>query len=152
MSKLLEKMNLMIDALSEEERKLFTESWFPYVLTKADLYLKMGPEKYMRQDFFGMPDIEWNDDELETVSDGCRQILEGNGFTPEKPFVNLDVTGFRQLFSLFHFENTGRETSNLGEGKFLDKIELRYVMDGGSVTWYNMVEYNFSKSGESEEV
>jgi hypothetical protein len=149
MFKQLERMNKLMNALSEEERKLFTENRFPYILTKADLYLKIGPEKYRRQDFFGMPDMEWDNDELKVIADGCRQILEGKGFTPEKPFVGLDIRGFTQLFSLFHFEKIGRETSNPGEGKFLDKIKMRHVVDGGEVTYYNLVEYDIDKSGNS---
>ena len=144
----LERMNKMTDALSEEERKLFTDCRFSYIFTKADLYLRIGPEKYRRQDFFGMPDIEWDKDELEIIEDGCRQILEGLGFTPEKPFTGLGVTGFRQLFELFHFEHSGRETTSPGSGKFLDKMKMRHLMDGGEVTYYNLVEYSFEGSGD----
>lgn len=138
-----------MNALSEEERNLFTENRFPYIFTKADLYLRIGPEKYRRQDFFGMLDIRWENDELEVISDGCRQILEGTGFTPEKPFIGLDVMGFSQLFSLFHFEEIGRETSKPVAGKFLDKIKMSHVVEGGEVTYYNLVIYNFDRSGNS---
>jgi hypothetical protein len=114
------------------------------------MYLKMGPEKYRRQDFFSMPDIEWQEGDLEVIAVGCRQILEGKGFTPEKPFTGLDITGFRQLFSLFHFEKTARETSKPAKGKFLDKIEMQHLVDGGKVTYYNLVEYDLGKPDDSE--
>jgi predicted ester cyclase len=150
MFKQLDRMNKIIDALSEEECKLFTESRFSYIMSKANQYLKMGPEKYRRKDFFGMPDLEWDNEDLEVIAEGCRQVIQGKGFTPDRPFTGLDITGFSMLFSLFHFEKTKVETSIPGEGQFLDKIKMRHVMDGGEVIYYNLVEDNFSKPDDSE--
>jgi hypothetical protein len=152
MRRMMERMDRLMDGLSEEEKRLFSENRFPYILSKADLYLRIGPEKYRSKDFFGMPDVEWNKDELEIIADGCRQIQQGREFTPEKPFTGLDVMGFSQLFSLFHFENTGRETTRPGPGKFLDKMEMSHLMEGGKVTYYNLVEYDISKSYDSKEI
>lgn len=143
MNTILERLDLIWDSLSEEERKLYTDSRFPYIITKAHLYLRIGPDKYRNQDFFHMPDQEWNDDELELIADGCRQILEGRGFDAGKPLTGLGVEGFSKLFHLFHFEIIGRETSSPGTGKFLDKMIFRHVMEGGEVTWYNLVEYDY---------
>ena len=146
-------MSNMIDALSKLTEKLctpelehFSNSRFPYIFGKAYVYQKTGSEIYRRQDAFGMPQKEWEQEELDLITIGCNQVMKGIGYLPEKPFVDLGVTGFRLLFLLFHFEKTFRETTNLGEGKFLDKIQMCHIVEGYEVTYYNLVEYNFNNT------
>lgn len=141
MNKLVEKMAELTGKLTPAELDLFEKCRFPYILSKAHIYLKTGPEIYHRQDAFGMPPGDWDQDDLEDVANGCRQVLDGIGFTPEKPFTGLGISGFYRLFDLFHFENTGRESTTTSDGKFLDKMIMQHVMDGSEVVYYNLVEY-----------
>lgn len=137
-----ESLNRIMDSLNEEETEQFMDCRFPNILAKVELYLRIGPEKYRTRDFFGMPDPEWDAEDLKIIEDKCRQVLEGKGFRPEKPFRGLHVMEFSGLFSLFHFEQTGKETSSPETGKFLDKMTMRHFMEGGEVTYYNLVEYD----------
>lgn len=140
MSELIKKMDALTEGFSDAENDLFIASRFPYIMTKADSYIKTGPETYRKEDAFGMPLAEWSKEDLALIMDGCNQIMRGVGFTAEKPFTNLGVRGFNLLFTMLHFKSVGRSTNRLGLGKMQDEITFKHVMDGSLVIYFNLVE------------
>jgi hypothetical protein len=140
MNDITKKLDELTAAFTDAENDLFIENRFPYILTKADSYIKIGPEVYRNEDAFDMPRKEWSDEDLSLIMDGCLQIMKGVGYTAEKPFKNLGVRGFNLLFTMLHFTSVGRKTSRLGLGRLQDKISFEHAMDKSRVTYYNLVE------------
>jgi hypothetical protein len=138
----IKSLNGVMDKMSEELQSLAMVNRFPYIFSKAELYLKIGPEKYRKADYFKLPDESLAQDELAIIESGCKQILEGKGLTKDNPFSGLDIQGFRQLFEVFHFEVTGHKASRVevdGKRRFVDAMFLRHAVDNTDITYYNMV-------------
>jgi hypothetical protein len=138
----MKNLNIVMDKMSEDVQNLALENRFPYIFSKAELYLKIGPEKYRKADFFKMPGESLTNEELAIIESGCKQILEGKGLTKENPFSGLDIPGFRQLFEVFHFEVTGHKSSRVevdGKRRFVDAMFLRHAVDNTEITYYNLV-------------
>jgi hypothetical protein len=117
---------------------------FPYIYTKASIYLKSGAEIYRKNDFYKMPDKSWDDEEMAMITVGCQQIIQGKGLTEDNPFTALGVTGFYKLFTTFHFESKSRITKRKkldGKTYFIDIIDFEHVVDHSIVTYCNMVTY-----------
>ncbi|RAR73828.1 hypothetical protein [Flavobacterium aciduliphilum] len=141
----LETLNEVISKFTEAEKKLMNENRFPYIFSKAWVYLKMGPEKYRKQDAFSQPPLDFDDEDLEILAHGCRQVLQGVGLTKENPFSELDVLGFSALFRLFHFQKFDRKTEHnvvfKNKKGAIDIITFEHAVDGGQVVYYNFCEY-----------
>jgi hypothetical protein len=145
MKKQLESLDEVISKFTEEEISSVESNRFGYIFSKAWLYNKIGPEKYRKDDAFKQPPSDFDDEDLEIIANGCRQVLEGIGMTKEKPFTGLDVMGFSALFHLFHFKNVARQCKhgfifNDKRGA-LDCITFEHVIDGSHVVYYNFCEY-----------
>ena len=145
MKKQLESLDEVISKFTEEEKNCVDSNRFAYIFSKAWMYSKVGPEKYRKDDAFKQPPSDFDDEDLEIIANGCRQVLEGIGMTKEKPFTGLDVMGFSALFRLFHFKNVARQCEhgfifNDKRGA-LDCITFEHVMDGSHVVYYNFCEY-----------
>ena len=145
MKKQLESLDEVISKFTEEEKNSVDSNRFAYIFSKAWLYNKIGPEKYRKDDAFKQPPSDFDDEDLEIIANGCRQVLEGIGMTKEKPFTGLDVMGFSALFRLFHFKNVTRQCEhgfifNDKRGA-LDCITFEHLMDGSHVVYYNFCEY-----------
>jgi hypothetical protein len=117
---------------------------FPYVFSKARLFLKIGNLKYIENESLNKYPSDFNEKEYELLVKGCKQIMDGIGLIPERPFTNLGVYGFSILFRMFHFSSIGRKTNfNFeldGRNGILDCITFEHI-DGGFVTYYNFCEY-----------
>lgn len=141
----LETLDEVISKFTEEEKKLMNENRFPYIFSKAWVYLKMGPEKYRKSDSFSQPPLDFDDEDLEILANGCKQALEGIGLTKENPFSELDVMGFSALFRLFHFQKFDRKTHHnvifKDKKGAIDVITFQHVVDGGQVVYYNFCQY-----------
>ena len=143
----LAAFSILFAKMTDEEKELMEKFRFGYIFFKAQLFLKIGPDKYRKDDAFQQPPIDFNSEDIEVLNDGCRQILNGVGLIPEKAFTNLDVSGFSALFRMFHFSSTSRETKYgfilNGKKGVLDQITFQHLMDGSVVTYYNFCEYQF---------
>lgn len=141
----LEALNEVIHNFSEAEEERVDENRFPYIFSKAWSYLKIGPEKYRKNDAFSQPPSDFDDEDLEVLANGCRQVLQGIGLTKENPFSGLDVMGFSALFRMFHFEKSSRKTyynyTHNSKRGVLDEITLTHVIDNTQVVYYNFCEY-----------
>jgi len=136
----------LMDTLNEEESKLFESNRAPYIITKANHYLTVGPETYRFKDAFGLPNINWSSSELKQIESGCKQLILGSGFRKEQPINHLSIKGFYLLFHLFHFKPVKQKAKSLGNGNMLDEITFEHIMDGSKVTYYNLVTKNKTAS------
>ena len=148
----------LMDTLNEEESKLFESNRAPYIITKANHYLTVGPETYRSKDGFKLPNVNWSTSELKQIESGCKQILLGAGFRKEQPIQHLGIREFYLLFQLFHFKPVKQKTKVIGfplslesamkrsKGNMLDEITFEHIMDGSKVTYYNLVTKNKTAS------
>jgi hypothetical protein len=74
MNDITRKLDELTAGFTDEQNNLFIENRFPYILTKAESYLKTGPEVYRNEDAFDMPREEWSDEDLSLIMDGSFQI------------------------------------------------------------------------------
>jgi len=141
----LETLNEVISKFTDEEKELMNKNRFPYIFSKAWVYLKMDPEKYSKKDAFNQPPHDFDEEDLEILSNGCKQVLEGIGLSNENPFTGLDVLGFSALFRLFHFQQIDRKTNHNfiinGKNGALDSITFEHIVEGGQVVYHNFCEY-----------
>ena len=140
----LETLNEVISKFTVEEKQLMNENRFPYIFSKAWVYLKMGAEKYMKNDAFNQQPTDYDEEDLAILSNGCKQLIEGIGMSMEKPFTGLDVMGLYALFRLFHFQAIDRKTHHNfmlnGKNGALDGITFEHIVEGGQVVYYNFCE------------
>jgi hypothetical protein len=112
---------------------------YSYIIEKARLFLKSGPEIYRKKDALGMPDPELSDKELEFLKLGCRQILERKGQTPENPLIEIGIRGLYLLIALFHFKVKAQSTNSNSKEGFLDKMECTHMITDDELVLYNYV-------------
>jgi hypothetical protein len=140
----LKSLDEVMDTMSEEHQLQALDNQFPYLFTKAEVFLKVGPEVYRKEDFFGQPKTT-DSEELEMIKNGCFQLCHGKGLSAENPFTDLDVSGFNYLMRLFHFESESRKTRHgitiNGQRGALDCITFKHVMDGRTATYFNFCVY-----------
>jgi len=69
---------------------------------------------------------------LEVLQSGCKQLVDGKGFSATNPLVDLDVFGFSDLMHLFHFCKISKESNmqtHNGENGILDQITFEHFME-----------------------
>jgi hypothetical protein len=141
MENLDEQLNAIMDEKSDAENEILLDNQFPYLFYKAFLYLKIGPEKYRKDDFFKQPLEGSTQEELDFLTTGCNQIIQGFGFFKNEPFTGLSVSAFYSLMRLFHFQYLNKTTKynfNLNDQKgILDCIMFKHAIDGRTCTLYN---------------
>ena len=165
----MEIIDELMDTLNEKGSELFESNRAPYIMTKANHYLTVGPEKYRSKDAFKLPDVNWSTSELKQIESGCKQILLGSGFRKKHPIQHLSIKEFYLLFKLFHFKPIKQKTKGKDfplspelamlayrkygghpprgfSGNLLDEITFEHIMDGSKVTYYNLVTKNKTAS------
>ena len=140
----LKEFDALLKSMSVADRVTALENRFAYIYSKARLFMKIKPEIYRKNDFFGQPPAEFDDEDIALMKYGCQQVLEGKGFKQENPFTGLGIVGFYALMSLFHFEACGRKTLHLhkhnGKKGMLDCITFRHMVDEHEVVYFNFCE------------
>jgi len=112
----------------------------------------MGMDLYFRHErFLIRKNFTYNNEDLlEVLQIGCKQIVEGKGFSATNPLVDLDVFGFSDLMHLFHFYNGARISKALthnGEAGILDQITFIHLMEEErTATLFHFVTYSFNDS------
>ena len=114
---------------------------FVYMLSKADLYLRIGPERYRKGDSLGLPEKDTSPEMLAAIQRGMEQICQSRGYVPEKPFVDLDIAGFYALLRTLHFNPDRQVLAAYREaaGEILDEMHMVHVLDGEEIVLYNLV-------------
>lgn len=139
------KLDLLFDKMSDQEQEYAIENQLPYFFSKANLFLKIGPEKYRINDYFKQPSIENSDEELALLTLGCSQVIDGKGLFSNNPFMNLGVAGFSLLMRLFHFKPESRKTQHNiefeGKRGALDCITFIHLVDNRKATLFNFCFY-----------
>ena len=129
--------------IPENISKLYHENHYEYIYTKAELYFKIGKERYRKSDARGFPRLEWEQeygkDIYDLLENGCKQILEYKGLTPEAPFDGLGISGFNVLLSLFHFKLLRQSLISNTDVSFLDKMEMEHMVTKQKMILYNRV-------------
>lgn len=110
---------------------------FYYILTKAQLYLKLGPKKYRKIDYFKLPAEATEEDELESIETGMNQLLDGCGYSAAKP-LRLSVRGFYCLVEVLHFSVVS-QSALFASGGILDCMECMHSVNGSAIALYNFV-------------
>ena len=140
----LKSLDEVMDAMSEEMQLFALDNQFPYLFTKAELFLQLGADVYRKEDYFHQPRTT-DPEELDVLKNGCIQLCHGKGLTVEDPFTDLDVSGFNNLMRLFHFESESRKTRHgitiNGQRGALDCITFKHAMDGRTATYFNFCVY-----------
>lgn len=145
----MERLDKIMSAMSDQESEVALNNHLPYIFTKAEMFMRMGAEKYRKGDFFKQPDADYTPEDIDILKTGCKQILDGKGFSKDKPLKGLGVFGFSGLMLLFHFEKESRVTDHSfemeGKRGALDAITFRHLMDERRATLYNFCEYDYHK-------
>jgi hypothetical protein len=139
--KTMEKIEKVLSLMNSDEQEYCILNQFPYIFTKAELYLKIGPDKYRKEDFFQQPPLNLDTVDMESIRYGCEQIIEGRGFDHKTPLQGLGVSGFYRLMELFHFQFESRKTKYSfkyeEEKGALDIMTFTHQMDDRKATLFH---------------
>lgn len=133
----------LVNSFDVAAKEAAEKNRFAYIYAKADIFLKTGPDIYRKNDFFSMPDIAWGEEAIGLITSGCRQLMEGKGLTERDPITGLGISGFYQLFALFHFSMKQQHAMPVkkdGKTCFIDSIDFEHWVDHSIVTYFNLVE------------
>lgn len=83
------EISKVLQSMSEEDRSYAIKNQFAYIYPKAHIFLKMGMHLYLKNDpFLEINHFTYRDDDLlEVLQIGCKQIVEGKGFSENNPLV-----------------------------------------------------------------
>jgi hypothetical protein len=113
---------------------------FWYLHFKAFAFLSVGPDEYRSHDVLHQPAENLSATGLHAIRQGCDQILQFRGLSPNRPLEDIGVAGFYALLRLFHFSVDQQAALGSGAiGTVLDQMKMRHAVDGREVTLYNLV-------------
>jgi len=139
--KTMEKIEKVLSLMNSDEQEYCILNQFPYIFTKAELYLKIGSDNYRKEDFFQQPPLNLDTVDMESIRYGCEQIIEGRGFDHKTPLQGLGVSGFYRLMELFHFQFESRKTKYSfkyeEEKGALDIMTFTHQMDDRKATLFH---------------
>lgn len=128
----------LLQSLPPRESERLLENEFPYLHSKASLFLKLGATKYRKQDALGVPHKGISRNELSEIKDVCKMIQEGIGFTEEKPLFDISMSAFYSTMTMFHFEEIHRSSvptfRHGAERGLLDMVTFEQVMTRAKTT------------------
>ena len=137
----MEKIEKVLSLMNSDDQEYCILNQFPYIFTKAELYLKIGPDNYRKEDFFEQPPLNLDTVDMESIRNGCEQIIEGRGFDYKTPLQGLGVSGFYRLMELFHFQFESRKTKYSfiyeEEKGALDIMTFTHQMDDRKATLFH---------------
>jgi hypothetical protein len=139
--KTMEKIESILSLMNSDDQEYCILNQFPYIFTKAELYLEIGPDNYRKEDFFQQPPLNLDTVDMESIRYGCEQITEGRGFNYSTPLQGLGVSGFYRLMELFHFQFESRKTKYSfkyeEEKGALDIMTFTHQMDDRKATLFH---------------
>ncbi|MSP70276.1 MAG: hypothetical protein EXR20_08390 [Bacteroidetes bacterium] len=139
--KTMEKIENVLSLMNSDDQEYCILNQFPYIFTKAELYFKIGPDNYRKEDFFQQPPLNLDTVDMESIRYGCEQIIEGRGFDYKTPLQGLGVSGFYRLMELFHFQFESRKTKYSfkyeEEKGALDIMTFTHQMDDRKATLFH---------------
>jgi NCAIR mutase (PurE)-related protein len=72
---------------------------------------------------------------LAVLEHGCREVLNWNGVSRERPITGLGVAGSHRLLELFHFK-VEKVMTYRADDAFLDGMQASHVVTGEELTLY----------------
>ena len=119
--------------------ELNVPKFFPYIHFKAYLYLSLGPVRHRNINFYQLPPKDLTQDRLDIIKNGCEQILNWRGISPDFPLEDIGIECFYDIFQMFRFKIVKQSAFNVEDDFFLDEMHLEHVLNSRSVTIYNKV-------------
>ena len=113
-----------------------------YLLSKADRYLGVGPERYRSGDTMNCPVAYLTPEELDVIRRGMEQIVEFRGYTPGNPFRDLGIAGFHELLCSLHFIVSKQILAEFREEsrEILDEMHMKHMIGKKEIVLYNLVQ------------
>jgi len=109
--------------LPDKLEQLASSNFYEYIRTKAIRFFTIGAVEFQKHDYFAEPSNPQENEKVEFLLNGCKQIINYKGLTKETAFENLCIEGFYSLMSLFHYKVVQQSTSQItskcfGSNKF----------------------------------
>lgn len=100
-----------------------TPEMFVYIWAKSGTLLRMGPWMYAEKDFWGLPDPEWN---LEQILDCASQVVHQlRGISEDRPLMLTSAESALHFMDTMHFKLDGLPADFLEKGgRFSGKNEI----------------------------
>jgi len=114
-------------------------STFVYVRTKAQLYCKIGLNKYLKAGRVIQMKSADEISDVNAVGRGMQQIAAERGWSMNLPLENIGASAFYDLCNLLHFKVIGNAAVPSASNEFLDEMCLEHIMTGDKLTLYNKV-------------
>jgi hypothetical protein len=130
-----EEQNAAIKLLHELETKYncTCPSGFMYIWAKANLLATVGPTLYSQNDFYSLPDINWD---LKNIIKACRQISEEfRGFCKEHPIMIENEYRIEEVTNTFHHELVMSNAEDESDPTLFNVITF-HMMDGTNLDWW----------------
>jgi len=112
---------------------------FAYILSKAQLYCRIGRDKYRKGDPFKRPDIDASTEILDAIDRGMEQICKNRGWSREQPLEGIGIEGFAELASTLHFSVKQQRLVAMEPAAILDEMLVENTLTGMRITFFNRV-------------
>jgi hypothetical protein len=112
---------------------------FLYLRTKADIYLRRGPDRYREIDAFDMPPKDTSPEMLVVLKHAMEQLSQNIGGTPDEPLSGLGIEGFYLLMTTLHFDLASQRIHQKTTDSILDEMIMAHRMTGQTIRLFNKV-------------
>lgn len=111
-----------------------------YIVTKAHIYLQLGPERYRKADALSMPSAVWDEDDFAEIESCFRQFTEGRGYNKDNPVEGVGIGGFYAALYTLHFRLAEQRTTLVDDSQaFIDEMVFEHLTNDRTLTLYNKV-------------
>lgn len=116
-----------------------------YIRSKARLYCRIGAMKYRASDALHQPDATLSLENLAAIDWGMAQFADGSGFSAHNP-LEIPVEFSHSALRAVHFEVHSQMVRRSDDGRFIDALLGRHMIDGREVIVFNRV-----RTGQKDE-
>ena len=113
-----------IDEVSDEGDQVGLHG---YIHSKAQRFVKIGADAYRESDALGMPHAAFEASAAAGIHLACQQVVEGRGFSEDRPIEGLDVPACHAFLATMHFRLV-QQTARPGAGSLLDTLECEHQL------------------------
>jgi hypothetical protein len=105
----LEILDEVVANFSEEEKQLMDSNRFAYIFSKAWLYLKIGPQKYRKNDAFQQPPLDYDEEDFQIFTQNQKNRDHG-----------------RYHITVINVMDCNRLSKEMGMVNFVKSVELAF--------------------------
>lgn len=109
-----------------------------YIRSKARLYCRIGAMKYRASDALHQPDATLSLENLAAIDWGMAQFADGSGFSALNP-LEIPVEYSHSALRAVHFEVHSQMVRRSDDGRFIDALFGKHMIDGREVIVFNRV-------------